>query len=104
MSRNRALKPATPLVHQPDGDAQIVSQPFQIPAVCFIEDVSRALRMSRRSIERLRQFGTFPIPEMCRLDKRPRWNGAAVEAFLRETSAHQGVTRFHARHRRARTA
>lgn len=56
-----------------------------IPEVCFIDDVARALRTSRRSIERLRRHGCFPIPEMPALDsKRPRWSGEAVRRFRDE--------------------
>lgn len=53
-----------------------------IPAVCFLEDVCRLLRVSRRTVERLRRHRAFPIPELPALDKRPRWSGAAVQRFL----------------------
>lgn len=52
------------------------------PSVCFIEDVARALHTSRRTIARLRSFHSFPIPELPRLDKRPRWSGDAVRKFV----------------------
>lgn len=53
-----------------------------VPAVCFIEDVCRVLRISRRTLERLRRHRVFPIEEMGGLDKRPRWSGAKVTAFI----------------------
>ena len=34
------------------------------PAIYFIADLCRVLRTSRRSIQRLRRFGAFPIPEL----------------------------------------
>jgi hypothetical protein len=54
----------------------------EIPAVCFIRDVCRALRMSRTTLKRLRRHGAFPIPELPALDKHPRWSGAEVQKFL----------------------
>lgn len=64
-----------------------------IPAVCFLEDVCRILRISRRTAERLRRHRAFPIAELPSLDKRPRWSGAAVTAFLtRQTSPRQLVS------------
>ena len=52
------------------------------PDVLFLEDLCRALRVSRRTVERLRRHGAFPIPTLPSLDKRPRWSRAAVETFL----------------------
>ena len=52
------------------------------PDILFLEDLCRALRVSRRTVERLRRHGAFPIPTLPSLDKRPRWSRAAVEAFL----------------------
>jgi len=57
----------------------------EIPDVCFLDDVARILRMSRRTIEKLRRHGAFPIRELPALDKRPRWTGAAVRKFLSES-------------------
>jgi hypothetical protein len=54
--------------------------------VYFIEDLCRELRCSRRTIERLRAVGTFPIPEMVALDSRPRWSSDAVEQFKKRQS------------------
>jgi predicted DNA-binding transcriptional regulator AlpA len=55
------------------------------PDVLFLEDVARMLRVSRSTIERRRREGTFPIPELLSLDRRPRWSRQAVEHFLRST-------------------
>lgn len=57
-----------------------------IPVVCFLDDVARVLRTSRRTIEKARRARTFPIPEIKGIDKRPRWSGAAVRKFI-ETGA-----------------
>lgn len=54
----------------------------EIPRVCFMEDVCTHLRMSLRTLKRLRRAGAFPIKELPTLDKRPRWSGADVQAFL----------------------
>jgi hypothetical protein len=54
----------------------------EIPAVCFMADVAKALRMSERNVRRLRSFGTFPIRELPSVDKRPRWSGEAVRRFI----------------------
>lgn len=53
-----------------------------IPHVCFIADLCRILGVSRTTVEKLRRHRAFPIPELPALDKRPRWSGAAVRAFL----------------------
>ena len=50
--------------------------------VYFLEDVSRVLRVSRRTIQRLRRHGAFPIKELEALDKRPRWSGADIQRYL----------------------
>lgn len=60
-----------------------------IPAVCFMEDLARALRTSLRTIKRMRRFGSFPIPELPAIDRRPRWSGEAVRRFI----AGEGVLR-----------
>jgi hypothetical protein len=56
--------------------------PLDVPPVCFVEDVCRLLRISRRTLQRLRRAGAFPIEELGGLDKRPRWSGAKVTAFI----------------------
>jgi predicted DNA-binding transcriptional regulator AlpA len=54
-----------------------------LPPVCFVEDVCEALRMSRRTFEKLLRHGAFPIPEILpRLDRRHRFSGSAVQAFI----------------------
>jgi predicted DNA-binding transcriptional regulator AlpA len=67
------------------------------PDVLFLEDVARMLRVSRSTIERRRREGTFPIPELLSLDRRPRWSRQAVEQFLRSTP---WSDRTRGRHRR----
>lgn len=51
-------------------------------AVYFLEDLPGLLRVSRRTIERLRRQGAFPIAELPSLDKRPRWSGTQIQRFL----------------------
>ena len=53
-----------------------------IPTVCLIEDICRELKISRRTLQRLRRHQAFPIQELPSLDKHPRWSGADVEKFL----------------------
>jgi len=53
-----------------------------VPDVCFITDLARALRTSRRSIERRLAVGTFPIRPLPSVDSRRRWSGADVRAFI----------------------
>lgn len=53
-----------------------------IPLVCFLDDMARILRTSRRTIEKMRRARTFPIPEIRGIDKRPRWSGEAVRKFI----------------------
>lgn len=52
------------------------------PAVYFIEDICRLLRTSRRTVQRLRRHGAFPVAELQSIDKRPRWSRDAVERYL----------------------
>jgi hypothetical protein len=59
-----------------------MSDEVPIPAVCFIEDVCRVLRISRRSLERARRYRSFPIRELPALDARPRWSGEDVRKYL----------------------
>lgn len=58
-------------------------------AVYFIEELSGFLRVSRRTIERARRHGTFPIPELSSLDKRPRWSGESILAYLTRQPMHR---------------
>lgn len=56
---------------------------MDIPDVCFLDDVARALRTSRRTVERLRRVNRFPIPELPSIgSRRPRWSGLAVRTFI----------------------
>jgi hypothetical protein len=80
VTRNPRLKPVPSSVEQAAGDTHVVNEP--IPAVCFIDDVARILRTSRRTIDKLRRHRCFHIPELPAIDKRPRWSGEAVKRFL----------------------
>lgn len=51
--------------------------------VLFIGDVARLFRVSRSTIERRRRQRAFPIPELPRIDNRPRWSRQQIEAFLK---------------------
>jgi hypothetical protein len=64
-------------------------------AVYLLEDLPGLLRVSRRTIERLRRHGAFPIPELPSLDKRPRWSGDAILRYL-QGEAHISSRRRHA--------
>jgi hypothetical protein len=55
---------------------------LNIPDVCHVGDLVRILKISRATIDRRRAFGSFPIPELPAMDKRPRWSGAVVQRFL----------------------
>lgn len=61
-----------------------MSAPQASDAILFLEDVCRELKVSRRTVERLRRHGAFPIPELPALDKRPRWSRTAVDTFLEQ--------------------
>lgn len=50
--------------------------------VLFLDDLTSLLRVSRATIERRRREGSFPIPELGRLDRRPRWSRRTVERYL----------------------
>jgi predicted DNA-binding transcriptional regulator AlpA len=57
-------------------------QDDQKPSVLFLADVADMLRVSRSTIERRRREGTFPIPELPTLDRRPLWSRCEVERFV----------------------
>ena len=59
-------------------------------AVYFIDDVCEFLKVNRRTVERLRRHGAFPVPELSSLDKRPRWSGADILAYIHRDAAHRG--------------
>ena len=50
--------------------------------VMFLNDLARLLRVSRVTIERRRREGTFPIPELDRIDRRPRWSRQSIQTYL----------------------
>lgn len=52
--------------------------------VYFLDEIGAFLRVSRRTLERLRRVGALPIPELPSLDKRPRFSGAAILKFITE--------------------
>lgn len=56
----------------------------------FFAEVCALLRISTRTGKRLRRAGTFPIPELPKLDKRSRYSSRDVDAFnARETTFRQ---------------
>jgi hypothetical protein len=57
-----------------------------LPLVLFIEDLARVLGCSRATIDNRRRAGTFPIPELASIDKRPRWSREAVLRYLQGES------------------
>jgi hypothetical protein len=61
-----------------------------LPDVCFIADVARALRCSPRSIYRRLAVRTFPIPPLPSIDSRLRWAGEDVRKFI----AHEPLARL----------
>jgi hypothetical protein len=52
--------------------------------VLFLDDLAQLLRTSRRTIEKMRRAGVFPIPEIRGIDKRPRWSRVVVQRFLEQ--------------------
>lgn len=80
MSADKSLEAPAPHVEQPAGDTHVAHE--AIPAVCFIDDVARHIKSSRRTISRLRRFGAFPIPELPSIDNRARWSGEQVKAYI----------------------
>ena len=57
--------------------------------VLFIDDLTALLRVSRSTIERRLREGTFPIPTLDPLDRRPRWSrkAAALQSRVRVAPA-----------------
>ena len=53
-----------------------------IPAVCFDPDLQRIFQWKQRTIQKRRRAGTFPIPELPRVDRRHRYSRRDVIAFL----------------------
>jgi hypothetical protein len=54
----------------------------ELPLVCFIDDLARVLRTSRRTLEKLRSARALPIRELTGIDKRPRWSREDVLKYL----------------------
>ena len=68
--------------------SSVTDEPGEIATeglVLFLEDVAALLRVSRSTIERRRRQGTFPIPELPPLDRRPRWSRTEVQRFIEST-------------------
>lgn len=60
-----------------------------LPDPLFIDDLAKALRCSRSTIEKQRrEHGNLP-PEMPTIDKRPRWDKATVRAWKAQTQSGQ---------------
>jgi transcriptional antiterminator len=55
------------------------------PDVLLIHELAAELRISVRTIQKRRRAKCFPIPELQRMDRRPRWGREAVEAYKRST-------------------
>jgi hypothetical protein len=91
----RALETPPAPAEQPLGTAHGADA---LPEVLFIDDLARVLRMSRRSIERMRRHRTFPIPTLDALGKgRPRWSRVVVERFLAgESTMRRGLVKARA--------
>ena len=100
MSTHENGQPFAPSVEQDARPADRGDEP--IPAVCFLDDLARILHISRRTIEKLRRHGAFPIRELPSLDKRPRWSGVAVRQFRDggQRGSNQPIAMLHARKRR----
>lgn len=92
MARTPVFGSGASLVEQPARPADRADEP--IPHVCFLEDLARILRISRRTIEKRRRARVFPIRELPALDSRPRWSGEDVRRYLAHQRTAQAVTRF----------
>jgi hypothetical protein len=56
-----------------------------IPAsdeVLLIDDIARLLKTSPRTIARRIRAGSFPFPQLPRIDKRARWSRVVIERIL----------------------
>lgn len=51
------------------------------PSVCHVDDVCRALRISRRTFHRLRASHQLALVELPRLGRKLRFDGASVDAL-----------------------
>lgn len=91
MSGDESLKPASASVEQAARDTDVAHEP--IPAICFLDDLARILRTSRRTIDKLRRYGALPIAELPSIDKRARFSGEAVKRFIDGESTLRGLKR-----------
>lgn len=80
MSQDEPLQPPASPVEQPARETHVAHEP--IPPVCFIDDVAYHIKSSRRTINRLRRHGAFPIPELPSIDHRARWSGELVKRYI----------------------
>lgn len=55
---------------------------LDVPPVCLDEDVCRLLRISPKALQRKRRAGTFPIPELESFDRKHRYSGRDLIAFI----------------------
>ena len=70
----------------------------EIPKVCTVNDVCRALNISRTQLYTLMRTKRFPIPEILpRLGRGPRFRGVDVELYLDGHYAAERSTRRIAR-------
>jgi hypothetical protein len=60
------------------------------PAVMFDADVCKELRISLRTLKRLRRARAFPIPELASLDKRHRYARRDVDAYIARAPQQKG--------------
>ena len=58
-------------------------RPSGIPQVCFVEDVLRAMRWSKRTFYKALRSGRWPLVESPRVDRRRRFSGESVEECAR---------------------
>jgi len=56
--------------------------PIDPDGVYLLKDLPRYLKVSRRTLERLRAHRALPLREMPALDKRPRFSGAEILRFI----------------------
>lgn len=60
----------------------MASELSPLPPPVFIDELAQVLGTSVRTIERARSAGTFPIPELASIDRKPRWSRQVVREFL----------------------
>ncbi len=74
----------SPLINE-RRDSPTQSAFTSLPDILFVADIAKLFRTSRRTIDRRRTMGTFPIPELPSIDTKPRWSKTAVMRFLSES-------------------